>query len=167
MEILLETASILKEVGKIHLLLIGDGPKKAEFAAQVNQINLTNLTLLSEKPLEQIPDYLSAADIALIPLRNLEIFKGTLPVKMFDAWACSRSVIISVDGEAREVVESIHGGIYVPPENAAKMAEALINLMNSPNEMQSMGKNGLAYTKQYHSRKELAEKLISQLEKYI
>lgn len=47
------------------------------------------------------------------------------------------------------------------------MGEALTYLMNSPAERQSMGENGLAYTRQYHSRAELAEKLIVHLEKYI
>jgi glycosyltransferase involved in cell wall biosynthesis len=167
LEILLETAYKLHEISDIHFLLIGDGPKKADIVSQADQLKLTNLSLLSEKALDQIPDYLSAADVALIPLRNLPIFKGTLPVKMFDAWACERPVIIGVEGEAREIVESIHGGIFFPPENAEKMAEAMLYLKNSSNERQSMGENGLAYTRMYHSRKELAEKLIAYLEEYI
>ena len=47
------------------------------------------------------------------------------------------------------------------------MADALIYLMNSPDERQQMGENGLKYTRQNHSRASLAEKLIIHLEKYI
>ncbi len=81
--------------------------------------------MLPEQPRQQIIDYLSAADIALIPLRKLELFTGALPSKMFDAWACERAVLLSVDGEAREVLEQAEAGIFVPPEDPQALADAL------------------------------------------
>jgi glycosyltransferase involved in cell wall biosynthesis len=160
LETILEAAQLLKGITEIHILLIGDGPKKAEIISLANLYNLPNLTLLPEKPREQIPDYLSAADVALIPLRTVEIFKGALPSKLFDAWACERPVILSIDGESREVVEMVKGGVFIPPEDPNKLAEAIIRLRKSPDETRLMGKNGLEYTKQNHSRETLAEKLI-------
>jgi glycosyltransferase involved in cell wall biosynthesis len=167
LETILETAGLLQASPKIHIILIGDGPKKAELVSLANSCNFPNLTLLPEKPRELIPDYLSAADVALIPLKKVDIFKGALPSKIFDSWACERPVLLSIDGEARSVVESAKGGIFVPPEEPAKMADALVYLMNSPDERQQMGENGLMYTRQNHSRAALAEKLILHLEKYI
>ena len=167
LETILDAARLLKSSPEIHFILIGDGPKKAEIVSLANSYNLPNLTLLPEKPREQIPDYLSAADVALIPLKKAEIFKGALPSKIFDAWACERPILFSIDGEARSVVESVKGGLFIPPEDLAKMSEALIYLMNSPNERQLMGINGLNYTRENHSRAALAEKLIRHLEKYI
>ena len=164
LETIIETARLLQVFPKVHIILIGDGPKKAELLSLANEYGLPNLTLLPEKPNEQIPSYLSAADIALVPLKKAEVFNGVLPSKIFDAWACERPVLLSIDGEARELVESVLGGLYIPPETPNKMAEAIINLMNSPMELDSMGKNGCAYTKLYHSRKVLAEILISHLE---
>jgi glycosyltransferase involved in cell wall biosynthesis len=167
LETLLETASQLQDITDIHILLIGDGPKKADIVSLANQLKLPNLTLLPEKARDQIPDYLSAADVALIPLRKLEIFKGALPSKIFDAWACDRPVIISVDGEAREIVELINGGVFIPPEDPNRLAEAIIRLKNTPDERLIMGKNGLIYTRQNHSREVLAQKLIIHLEKIL
>src|SRR4030042_2864796 len=166
LETILETARLLLDNSKIHFLLIGDGPKKTELISLAASYNLHNLTFLPEKPREQIPLYLSAADIALVPLRKAEVFKVVLPSKIFDAWSCERPVLLSIDGEAREMVETVHGGIFIPPEDPNKMAEALINLMNSPDELDAMGKNGHMYTEQNHSRKALAEKLILHLGKF-
>jgi colanic acid biosynthesis glycosyl transferase WcaI len=167
LEVILEAARLLVIRPEIHFVLIGDGPKKSEINSLASSYNLPNLTLLSEKPREQIPAYLSAADVALAPLKKAEIFKGALPSKLFDAWACERPVILSIDGEARELVERINGGIYIPPEEPEKLAEAIQSLMNSPIESQTMGKNGLRYTKERHSRAALAEELISHLENTI
>jgi colanic acid biosynthesis glycosyl transferase WcaI len=167
LETIVETAGLLLTSSKIHIVLIGDGPKKAEIVSQAASLNLSNLTLLPEKPRVQIPDYLSAADVALIPLKKADIFKGALPSKIFDAWACERPVLLSIDGEARSIVEEIKGGIYIPPEDPGKMAEALVYLMNSPDERLQMGENGLKYTRLNHSHSALAQKLILHLEKYI
>ncbi len=167
LETIVETARLLKDNQQLHFLLIGDGPKKAELVTLAKTYNLPNLTLLAEKSREQIPDYLSAADIALVPLKNNEIFKGALPSKIFDAWACERPVLISIDGEARAIVESVKGGVFVPPEEPEKIAAALLQLMQSPGELQSMGQNGRSFTCQNNSRAALAEKLIRYLEKMV
>jgi len=167
LETILEAARLLQSSSEIHFLMIGDGPKKEELLSKAGQYNLSNLTLLPEKARELMPSYLSAADIALIPLRKMEIFKGALPSKIFDAWACERPVLISIAGEAREVVESVHGGIFISPESPEEMANALLELKNRLDELNTMGKNGREYTVQTHSRKALAEKLITHLEKVV
>jgi len=167
LETIIEAARLLQSTAEIHFLLIGDGPKKGEILSLAKEFDLPNLTLLPEKSRQEIPGYLSAADVALVPLRKMEIFKGALPSKIFDAWACERPVLISIDGEARTIVESVHGGQYITPEDPADMAEAIVQMMNRPNELEAMGKNGLNYTVQTHSRKALAEKLITHLQTII
>ncbi len=151
----------------IHFLMIGDGPKKADLVSQVEPLHLPNLTLLPEKPREQIPAYLSAADVALVPLKRAEIFKSALPSKIFDAWACERPILLSIDGEARSVVEAVQGGVFIPPEDPQRMVEALVNLKNDPTLAQRMGENGSRYTADHHSRSALAKNLIIHLEHYI
>jgi colanic acid biosynthesis glycosyl transferase WcaI len=167
LEIVLETARLLKEEPGIYFLLVGDGPKKAEIEALAKSYQLPNLLLLPEKPRMQIPAYLSAADVALAPLKKAEIFTGALPSKIFDAWACQRPVILSIDGEARELVERINAGVYIPAEDPQKLADSIHELMNSPSKRESMGMNGRRYTAEHHSRAALAEKLIDHLERTI
>lgn len=129
----------------------------------VNHYVLQNMTLLPHLPREDIPRYLSAADIALVPLVDQEIFKGALPSKMFDAWACSRPILLSVDGEARQLMEQIHGGIFIQPGSATAIAEILPELMKKPDILTQMGNNGRAFTALHYSRSQLAEQLLSHL----
>jgi colanic acid biosynthesis glycosyl transferase WcaI len=167
LETILEAARLLQNDPHFHFILIGDGPKKAELVSLAASYKLANLTLLPEKPRELIPDYLSAADVALVPLKKAEIFKGALPSKIFDAWACERPVLLSIDGEARSVVETVKGGFFIPPEEPEKIAAALQQMLEAPDERQSMGKNGREYTQENNSRAILAEKLINHLEEMI
>lgn len=81
-------------------------------------MGLTNVTMLAVQPQSKIPTFLSAADVALVPLRRLELFEGVVPSKLFDAWACGCPVILSIWGEARRVLELADAGVFVEPEDA-------------------------------------------------
>lgn len=164
LESVVETANRLREDSTIHFLFIGDGPKKAEVAALTAGLALPNITLIPEQPREAMPAFLSTADAALIPLKKLELFKGALPSKMFDAWACERPVLLNVDGEARRVLDEAGGGLFVPPEDPAALAEAILRLQADPGGREAMGRRGRAYTEQNFSRQAIAEKLVARLQ---
>jgi len=164
LEAVVEAARLLATDARVYFVLVGEGPQKREIANLVREYELTNLSLLPEQPREVIPDYLSAADVALVPLRKVAIFEGALPSKIFDAWACNRPVLISIDGEARQVVELTGGGVYVPPEDAVSLKDAILSLMQDDAGRKTMGIHGRAFTEKYYTRKALAEKLAQTLE---
>jgi len=167
LETVIEAARLLKDEPGIHFLLVGDGPRKASLLELADSLQLPNLSLLPEQPREAIVDYLSATDIALIPLRNLELFKGALPSKMFDAWACERPILLNVDGEARQVMQQAGGGVFVPPEDPRLLADALLQLRQQPEACRQMGLSGRQYTLQNYSRQAQATKLAQLLEAVI
>ena len=164
LETVVVAAALVKEDPSLHFILIGDGPRKAELVAQAAELGLDNLTVLPEMPPERIPAYLSAADLALVPLRKLELFSGVLPSKLFDAWACQRPVLLSVEGEARTILEQVVGGLFVTPEDPQALVQAMRSLQADPAARASMGAAGRAYTVAHHSRQALAEKLADRLE---
>ena len=160
LETIIEASWLLRNDPGIHILMVGDGPKKAELVDMVEGYQLSNLTLLPEQPRHAMRDYLSAADVALIPLRKLEIFKGALPSKLFDAWACERPVLLSVDGEARQVMEQAGGGLFIPPEDPHALADSLSWLKIAADDRLRMGQAGRKYTVENYSRQAQAAKLV-------
>jgi glycosyltransferase involved in cell wall biosynthesis len=114
---------------------------------------------MDEQPRQTMPALISAADAAIIPLRKLEIFKGALPSKMFDSWACERPVLLSVDGEARQVMETAQAGVFVNPEDAPALAQAILNLRRQPELGRQMGMRGRAFTERHYSRQAQAGEL--------
>jgi glycosyltransferase involved in cell wall biosynthesis len=159
-----EAARILRGDPDIHFLFVGEGPQKAEIAARMESYHLPNLTMLPEQPRQIIPAFLSAADVALIPLRKIELFKGVIPAKLFDAWSCSLPVLLGVDGEARELMEEAKAGVFIPPEDTQALVSALQQMKNDPATRAQMGENGREFTVQKYSRQAQAEKLAKLLE---
>lgn len=162
---IIEAAKLLIEDPTIHFLIIGDGPKKADIATILSDDATQNLTLLPEQSYDTISGYYSASDVTIIPLRRNKFFKGTLPVKIFDAWACQRPVLLcNVEGEASQIISEANAGLVVPPEDVGNLITAVRRLYASPDLCNQMGINGRNYTKENYSRQTLADQLLSLLE---
>jgi len=159
METLVEAARLLAEPRDIYFLMIGEGPKKAAAQTLQENLKLTNLAWLGEKPQKEMASYFSAGDVALVPLRKLDLFNGALPSKMFEAWACACPVILSVNGEAQAVLEQAQAGLHAEPEDAAAIAAAILKLKNAPETRRQMGENGRRLVVENYSRERAAQKL--------
>lgn len=159
LETLLMAAERLKEQDDIVFLFVGEGPKKAGLLQQKINMDLHNVKFLPEVPSASMPAYLSAANCAIVPLRDEAVFRGALPSKMFEAWACGCPVILSVAGDARAVLEQAEGGIAVPPEDPAELAAAIEAMQADPNSAAHMGLRGRQFVTQHYTRQEQARKL--------
>jgi len=164
LETVLQAAHRLRDDPMVHFMMIGDGPCKKELLALKKKLALPNLTMLDARPREAIPSYLSAADVAMVPLRRLDLFKGALPSKMFDAWACHCPVLLSIEGEARRILERAQAGIFVEPESVEAMVEAVRSLAADRQRCQKYGVNGRRFVEEHYSRQAQARRLAALLE---
>jgi len=114
----------------IHLLFVGEGAERKNLEDLIKKRNLSNITMLGMIPKERVPDYLSIIDISLINLRKSETFKTVIPSKIFESSAMEKPILLGVDGEARQLIESYQAGLYYEPENEADFLEKLYLLRN-------------------------------------
>ena len=159
MNFLCDIAESLKTNPDIHFLFVGEGPKKPDVLHWKEEKNLTNLTVLAEVPRQEIAQVISAFDVSLVPLKKNRLFEGALPSKMFDSMACERPILLSVAGEAAEVLRRSGGGMFVEPENLPQMKEAILRLKQNPELRIQMGKKGRRFVEENFSRENLALKL--------
>jgi len=158
-ETLVEVAKLLKNEENMLFLFVGEGPLKEKLLKLQKTYELNNLCIIDEMPGKKVFKYTAAADVCLVPLKKVDIFKSALPSKMFDAWACGRPIILTVDGEARGHLNRANAGIYVNPEDHTGIKEAIIHLFNNPDMRQKYGRNGRKYVEKHFSRKVLAQQL--------
>jgi len=142
-----------------EVVFVGEGPAKAELQTLRAKLDLDNVLMLPEQPRTSMPAVLSAADVALVPLRKVELFEHAVPSKLFDAWACGCPVLLSIDGEARRVLEAANGGLFVPPEDPTALARAINELALLPDRGRSLGANGRRFTEERYSRQAQARQL--------
>ena len=116
------------EHSNYHFLFVGDGANKAALLKQKNDLGLTNVTLLDPVTKEQVSLYIQMSDYALVNLRKSEEFKNVIPSKIFENIALKKPILLGVDGESREIIESFDVGVFFEPENDSSFLEALDNI---------------------------------------
>jgi colanic acid biosynthesis glycosyl transferase WcaI len=160
LETVLDAAEKLQASPDIHIILAGEGATKASLQAGASRRGLTNLTFLGSQPHERIPLLIAGADACLAPLRRLPLFEATLPVKMYEAMACGRAVIVAAEGDACQLAGQEAGAaICVEPENPTALAQAILDLHSQPELAQQLGQRGRAYIEAYLDRNLLATTL--------
>ncbi|HUY13331.1 MAG TPA: glycosyltransferase family 4 protein [Terriglobia bacterium] len=142
LETVLEAAHRLRARHDVAFLLLGDGAGREKLLAQIREMNLRNVRILSCVPRESVPDYLAAADVCLVPLRASKVFHTAIPCKMFEAMAAAKPVILGVEGEAAEILEEARAGVCVRPEDAGALAAAVLHLADHPETARQLGRNG-------------------------
>ncbi|MGH3186222.1 MAG: glycosyltransferase family 4 protein [Streptosporangiaceae bacterium] len=139
----------------IRFAFVGEGADKQRLAHRVAELGLDNVTLLDGVPHEQVPALLAAADICLVPLRDVPLFSGFIPSKMFEYLAAGKPVVGAVAGEAAQILGEA-GALVVPPADSAALAAAIRALAADPQRRQAMGRQGRRYVEEYFDRGTLA-----------
>jgi len=159
LELLLQCARRLENNTSIRFLFVGEGPVKADLMAQAQQMGLSNIIFYGEVARERVPAFLSLARVAVVPLRKLDLFEGALPSKMFDAWACACPTLVTIGGEAKEVLAQAAAGVWVAPEDVEALSAAILRLVDDPAQVRQMGENGRRFVAEHYSRQAQAQQL--------
>src|SRR5579883_82593 len=161
---IIQAAELLQVHPDIQIYFVGEGAVKAELITLAQSKGLKNVTFLPSQPHDRLPELLAAADVCLVPLRKVALFQWDLPVKMLEAMACGRPIVLSADGVAREIADEQAGAaVYAEPENAEALAAAILRLRDHPELAEELGKRGRAFLIEHFDR----EKLVLDLEKHI
>ncbi len=143
-------------VGKpVRFAFVGEGADKRRLQNRIAELGLRNVTLLPSMPHDHMPGLLAAADICLIPLRDVPLFSSFIPSKMFECLAAGRPVVGAVVGEAAQILREA-GAQVVPPEDSTALAGAIETLAADPQRREAMGQHGRRYVEKYFDRSTLA-----------
>jgi glycosyltransferase involved in cell wall biosynthesis len=85
----------------------------------------------------------------------------------YSLWPAEGSLILCVDGQAREILSKAQGGICVDPENATALVAAIAKFVRRSPTRHVLGGNGRRYITEHLSREPLATVYSNILEKLV
>ena len=122
-------------MGKVSLLLLGDGPDELAYREYCHTRNIANVIFGGYKQKEELPIYFAAADVFVFPTLG-----DPYGIVVDEAMACSLPVIsTSAAGEIRARVRDGLNGYLVDPENSEALAAAMLKLANDAVLRKDMG----------------------------
>jgi glycosyltransferase involved in cell wall biosynthesis len=166
LDIILNAAHQLQDLQDVHFILQGSGPEKATLQELKAKLQLNNVHFLEPVAKAEMPAILKSIDVALVPLKNLPLFQGAIPSKVFEALAMEVPLLLGVDGEARQhFIERAKAGWYFEPENVEDLCSTVRRIVKNPNDIQLAGENGRKYVSVHFNRDQIAASFYQQLNK--
>lgn len=163
LDTILDAAELLKHIPGVMFVLFGDGPEKSRLRDEAQRRGLNNIRFYPPQPKHAVAKLIASFDACIVPLRGLPLFRGALPCKLFESMAAGTPVIVSIAGEAEDLIHAAEGGLCIPPEDAHALADAILRLRNDPSLGRELSQNARAYITRYYNRKEIAATLQSLL----
>jgi glycosyltransferase involved in cell wall biosynthesis len=132
----------------VKLLVVGEGDAYEELKQIREKFDMQDrLILVGRKPYSEIPAFIAASDICLLPAYPTEsIMRDIVPIKIYEYMAMRKPVISTrLPGVIKEFREG-HGVVYVDkPEDVIQKAMELIKQGN----LNTLGTKARAYVERY------------------
>jgi N-acetyl-alpha-D-glucosaminyl L-malate synthase BshA len=122
----------------VRLVMCGDGPERADAEALASRLGVADsVEFVGKQPQSQVREYLSAADLLLLPSQS-ESFGLTA----LEAMACEVPVIATRVGGVPEVVEDGGCGYLFEIGDVDGMSQAARRIIRDDSERERLGRRG-------------------------
>ncbi len=166
LEVILNAAAKLKEFKNIKFILLGSGPEKEKLQQMKGDMELESVLFFDAVTKKEMPAIVSAVDVAVIPLKKLDLFKGAIPSKIFENLAMKKPILLGVEGEAKELfIEDGKCGLAFIPEDSEDLKNKTIELFTNRASLKQLGENGFKYVEQKFTRDKIAEEFWQYISK--
>ncbi len=129
----------------LKLLIVGDGDAYDDLQALIKRYHLEkNVFMTGKKPYSELPEFLAAADICILPAYNNEIMRDIVPIKMYEYMAMGNPVVVTkLPGIYREFGTK-NGVVFI--ENCNFLLNEAIDIISS-GKMDILGKKSKDFVK--------------------
>ena len=126
-------AQVKQKLPQARLLVVGDGVQQQLIEQTIARLGLgEQVRLLGVR--RDIPLILAASDVAVLCSD-----REGLPIAVLEAMAARLPVVATSVGDMHRVVHDGESGLLVPPGDAARLAQALLDLLENRDRASQMG----------------------------
>ncbi len=146
MEYVVRSAKYLKDIPQIMITIVGEGPDKEGLMKIAEENGLTNVKFLPKVKKPEVQKILLQADCCIISWRNRKIYSYGVSANKYNDYMLAGKPMISASSIFNDPVTISGAGLQVEPENAEKIAAAIVSLFAmNPDERKAMGSKGTSY----------------------
>jgi len=127
---------IVKELPIDDVMTVVVGADSSEYTKTLSKIGGESVILKGQQPFEDIPKWISAADVIAVPQLS-SASNGQIPAKVFDAMAMGKPIVATDMSDIDQIVGDC--GIVVDSESQSELSDAIKYLIQNPAQAQELG----------------------------
>lgn len=125
------------------LVLLGEGPASSEVRALAKSQGVSDAVwLLPPVPYEEVPVYLSMADVGILPFPDLKWWKMSSPLKLMEYLAMEKPVILTDIAAHREVLGDAECAFYIRDNSPTSVSRAIGRVARQKKTLRGLGSKG-------------------------
>lgn len=160
-----DAAALLRDRSDITFALVGEGVERVKLERRCRDQDLNNVHFLGPRALAEMPRLLALGDLQLVTLRDLDIFRTTLPSKLVATMASRRPILGALIGDAADLVRTSGAGEVVHPGRPNELAAAVVRFASlSSSERNRRAAAGRAYYQAHLNQETVASRLSTLLD---
>jgi glycosyltransferase involved in cell wall biosynthesis len=147
----------LKDLDKeINMVVVGKEGRFDENVKLAKQCGVSDrVTFTGMVPYSQVPKYISATDVCLIPFKANAISANALPLKLFEYMACEKPVISTeLPG-----IKNVAGDKVMYATNEKEYKERIAELYKNEELRREMGKSGREFVEEKYNWEKIVERM--------
>ncbi len=129
---------LIKEGLDIALMIVGDGREKADLK---NFTKSKNIIFTGRVSFEEVEEYYSLFDICPFPRNNFEVCRYVPPLKILEAMAMKKAVIVSNVAPLLEIVEDGVNGLVCKADDTVSLKHSIVQLYEDILLRKRLGEN--------------------------
>lgn len=158
-DLILESAEILRDNQNIKFKILGDGSLKEYFLNKYKKIS--NVDFLPSVSKKRVGEFLSACDILVNPWEDHKIYRyGISPNKWIDYMYAAKPIIVPFNGY-KNIINEAKCGEFIDTDNPRLFADTILRYSKMSNEeLDRIGLNGRRYLEKNLTYNILADKYL-------
>ena len=126
-----------------RFIVVGEGPLRPELEAQAARLGLGERFVFAGFA-KDVAQVVSAFDVSVFP----SLWEGT-PLTVFEALAMGKPIVATDADGLTDVLTHDRDAVIVPKRDAAALADAIVRLMDAPDERRRLGAAAAVTGRQY------------------
>ena len=159
MQIINNFENLKKQNQNIKLIIVGGGPSYSQLKKLVIEKNLESEIILTNFiDQNEIPKYISLADICINPFEINYLTDRIVPTKIIEYLACGKPVLSTPLCGTKELLPNEKFGILY--SNSDNFVNTLSSLLLDKNKLKQLGKQAFEYAQKNHNWNILSKQLL-------
>jgi glycosyltransferase involved in cell wall biosynthesis len=141
---------------EVKLLIVGDGPYRAELEKLAQQTDChSSILFLGQRNQDEVIDTLSATDVFVNPS-----YSEGLPTSVMEAASIGLPIVATGVGGTREIIEDGKTGFLIKAGDAEQLEHKLLGLLTNTDLREELGRNARIFVKQNFGWDEITERYV-------